>query len=129
MRAEFEHRVGSGARFVLPITTLIETGNHIAKAAGNRRAAAERFVRMIKQIAQGTAPWRLNTVKWDASLLRAFIDGDNTGQSAVDLLGSARIGAGDLAIRVERDDFVRRTAYTASDVQVWSLDSVLAAYG
>ncbi len=80
VRSEFEQRVASGARFVLPITTLIETGNHIAKTAGNRRAAAERFARMIEQILVDTAPWRLNRVEGTQQGDVPLLDGDSTAR-------------------------------------------------
>lgn len=127
--AEFQQRADAGTQFVLPLTALIETGNHIANSTASRRTAAERFVRMVWQIVEGTAPWRLNRVEWGQSLLRAFVDGDSAGQPAIDLLGAAQLGAGDLAILVERDDFIARTAYKASEVGVWSLDDGLSAYG
>ena len=36
VRAEIDRRWRDGERFVIPITAVIETGNHIAQADGNR---------------------------------------------------------------------------------------------
>jgi hypothetical protein len=124
----FEEFVSEGCQFVLPLTSLIETGNHISHAGGNRRAAAERYARLIAQIADGGAPWKLNQVEWGEGLLRAFLAGNATGQPVVDWLGNAQMGAGDIAILVERDDFIERSAYKADDVTIWSLEGQLASY-
>lgn len=124
----FKAMVSDGCQFVLPLTSLIETGNHICNSGGNRRAAAERYERLIGQIADGRAPWKLNQVEWGENLLRDFLAGDGTGQAAVEWLGNSQMGAGDLAILVERDDFVGRSAYRPADVTVWSLEGQLSSY-
>lgn len=126
--ARFKHLVSEGCRFVLPLTSLIETGNHICHSRGDRRTAAERYARLITQIADGLAPWKLHRVEWADDLLRELLAGGGTGQPAVDWLGNASMGAGDLAILVERDDFVRRSAYKRDDVAIWSLDAQLGSY-
>ncbi len=50
-----------------------------------------------------------------------------TGSDLVTLIGDGRLGTGDVAILVERDRFQQKTA--AAAVEVWTLDSELAAHG
>ncbi len=126
--AAFKDRVEAGEEFVIPITAVIETGNHIAHAAGHRRPAAETLVRFIEAAIAGTAPFRLNMVSWDDAFLTELCNGDGTAQRFVDLAGSGQMGAGDIAILVERDRFVARSAFAPQDVGIWTLETVLGAY-
>ncbi len=126
IRVEFELRDEDGQQFVIPITAVIETGNHIAQANGDRRAAAERFVRFLAAAGSNQAPFTVHLLSWDDKFLEELCAGNATGQQFIDL-ASAKVGAGDVAILVERDRFKRDSAYT--DVQVWTLDQALAAYG
>lgn len=50
---------------IMPIATIIETGNHIAHIPnGNvRRAIAGRFGEFLRKTAEGEAPWQLYGVK------------------------------------------------------------------
>lgn len=50
--------VESGARMLLPLVAVYETGNHIAQVKdGDRHAAAWRFVEQVKGAMEGKAPW------------------------------------------------------------------------
>lgn len=46
-----------GTTFILPIATIIETGNHIAHAKGNRFAMAEKLSDKIIDATNATSPW------------------------------------------------------------------------
>lgn len=46
-----------GSTFVLPLATIIETGNHIAFASGNRYDLANKLARYIRKAAEETEPW------------------------------------------------------------------------
>ncbi|MGI9032649.1 MAG: hypothetical protein ACR2HY_02980 [Acidimicrobiales bacterium] len=128
VRSEFEARVGAGEQFVLPVTAVIEAGNHIAQAAGDRRGAAERLDQVIRAAGAGRAPFRPNLVSWDGPFLAALSAGNATGQSFVDLAGNGLMGAGDVAILVERDRFVAESAFGVADVGIWTLEHVMGAY-
>src|SRR5262245_3202120 len=55
---EFEQRRQAGATFVLPVTSIIETGNHIAQLNGNaRRTCAQRFIRALELAVEENPPW------------------------------------------------------------------------
>ncbi len=85
IRTEFELRGDDGERFVIPITAVIETGNHIAQAAGNRRATAERFVRFLTAAGLGDAPFSVHRPSWDDEFLVDLCEGNATGQPFIDL--------------------------------------------
>jgi hypothetical protein len=125
IRTEFELRGDDGERFVIPITAVIETGNHIAQAASDRRAAAERFVGFLTAVGESQSRFMVHLLSWDGDFLKELCAGNATGQRFIDL-ANAKMGAGDVAILVERDRFKRDSAYT--HVQVWTLDEALSAY-
>lgn len=128
VRAEFGRRVSDGEQFVVPITAVIETGNHIAQASGDRRSAAERLVGLLRAASAGEPPFALNEVRWDGGFTAELCDGDSTKQTLVDLAGNGLMGAGDVAILVERDRYIAATSMRRTDVRVWTLEQVLGAY-
>lgn len=127
VQAEFKRLVAEGrTRFVIPVTSIIETGNHIANATGDRRSAAKRLEQFLESAATGDLPWQLHAVNWDADFLAALRRGGGTGIPLVDHLGNGTMGTGDLAILCERDAFRQRTHFLA--VEIWTLEAVMAAY-
>lgn len=56
---DFAKRQSENSRFILPITAVIETGNHIAQLSDGRvrRNIAEKFSSMLELTAQRQAPW------------------------------------------------------------------------
>lgn len=127
VQAEFKALVeGRTTHFVIPVTTIIETGNHIANAVGDRRAAAERLQRFVDQAARDEAPWQLHAITWDARFLAELRSGAGTGMPLVDHLGNGTMGTGDLAILGERNAFRMRTSFRS--VEIWTLEHTLAAY-
>lgn len=124
--AKFVSRHENGHRFVLPVTTIIETGNHIAHCAPNRRNAAKRFILALEQAQSDSPPWIVRDVKWDRVLLSRLLEGNSTGSDLLNLLGDGRMGTGDVALLVERDEF--RNASSFTDVRVWTLEAALGSY-
>lgn len=49
--------IDNGAQLVLPITTLIETGNFIAHCKSNREHSVNQMVDIINNVADGKLPW------------------------------------------------------------------------
>jgi len=48
----------NNSTFVLPLATIIETGNHIAQIAGNRRfSLAQSLSNLILKTAEASEPW------------------------------------------------------------------------
>ncbi|MFI0978902.1 hypothetical protein ACH4SP_18110 [Streptomyces sp. NPDC021093] len=112
---------------LLPVTAVIETGNHIAQLPNgyDRRICAERFDAVLRMVVEGKAPWALNEVEWDAAHLSALLEGGSTGSSLVEH-ASNQLGCGDLNILIERDRYLARTSGVVA--KVWTLDGLLSAY-
>lgn len=121
---EMDIRRAEGERFVIPITTIIETGNHIAQCGPDSRRVAERLVRLLRMAVSGDAPWTVLETRFGADFLASLCDGDSTGERYEDL-AARKVGAGDIALLVERDQFRTSTAVTRTSV--WTLDGGLDA--
>ena len=52
-----DEEIKKGTKLCLPITSVIETGNHIAHVRGNRENAANAFADIIEKSASGETPW------------------------------------------------------------------------
>lgn len=127
LQADFKRLQAEGAKFIIPVTCIIETGNLIANGGGDRRSAAERLAEAIKAARSQSPPWAIRDVSWDDQFLEALLAGDSTGSDMVTTVGNGLMGNGDLAILVERDRFRDESAF--SDVRVWSTDANLRAHG
>jgi hypothetical protein len=124
VRTELDRRWQEGERFVIPVTAVIETGNHIAQSDGNRYETAGRLVRLLRGAVAEDGPWRVLQTQLGGEFLLALCDGDSTGES-LETLAAAKVGSGDVAILVERDQLLSGSALGA--VQVWTLDEGLKA--
>lgn len=124
---EFDRRRDAGQRFVLPVTALVEAGNLIVQQPSERRRFAERLRQVIEEANGPNPPWILRQATWDQQFADELLAGDSTGSNLVTLLGDGRLGTGDVAILVERDQFKRSVAHTG--VEVWTYDSELLAHG
>jgi len=128
-RAELDTRIASGERFVIPITAVVETGNHIAQAkTGDRRSTARRLIELLLEAVRGDGRFELHELAWDEAFVVALAGGDSTGQTFIDLAGNGLMGGGDVAILVERDRYVATSGFQRDDVGIWTLEAVLGAY-
>lgn len=62
-----------GATLVLPLASIIETGNHIAQGRGDRHAEAKKLGELMAEAADGRSPWAAFTHQqdlWDAAALK-----------------------------------------------------------
>lgn len=91
---KIEHSITSGSTLVIPMAVIIETGNHIAHATGDRYPIVNRFVELIYKTIDGETPWAAFTKQkdlWEDDALRALMarwkDAAISGQS----LGDASI--------------------------------------
>lgn len=57
VQQKIDEEMGQGAFFVLPIATIIETGNHISKATHGRKERAEALSDILRKSADGSSPW------------------------------------------------------------------------
>lgn len=66
-----------GSTFVLPMATLIETGNHIAQAPANRFERATELATHLRNVTEANTPWAAFTEQsplWDKENLCALAD-------------------------------------------------------
>ena len=122
---EMERRIDAGVTFVLPVTTIIETGNHISQCGGDRRGAAKRFVQALELARTAAPPWIVRDVAWDGDFLASFVQGNATGTDLLTHLSNKTLGSGDVAILVEREQFARSIA---AKVEIWTLDKELNSF-
>ena len=116
---ELDVRVATGERMIVPITTVIETGNHIAQSGPTRYEVATRFVAFLRQALGEGSPFLVPRLVFGPEFVAALCDGDWSGQTLADL-ASSKVGAGDIAILVQRDQV--RSSGDFSAVDVWTLD-------
>lgn len=57
VNAKIEKEKSQGTTFVLPIASIIETGNHIAHSTGDRHVVGHAFADIISATADQISPW------------------------------------------------------------------------
>jgi hypothetical protein len=116
-----------GVQLIIPASAVIETGNHVTNLQDgySRRICAERFEKVLGAVARGEVPWALHQLDWGDRFLEKLCVGVAGTGSFVDC-ATQGLGCGDLAILVERELFLERSAI--SRAEVWTLDAQLAAY-
>lgn len=118
-----------GCTFILPMATILETGNHIAQNGdgGTRRKTADRFCEVIKAAFEGVAPYRPSDFPSNAEVLTwlgQFPDYAGKNKSPIKLTEGTSFG--DLSIIKEFEKCRARSKM--SEIFIWSLDSDLAQY-
>jgi hypothetical protein len=109
-----------GTTLLLPVTTIYETGNHIAQngSGGQRRQAAQRFVTQVQAAFDGRAPWTPTPLQGPTEMgswLALFPDYALRG-----------VGLGDLSIIKTFEQQCELNPL--SRVRIWSYDSDLGGY-
>jgi hypothetical protein len=124
---DWKAKQDSGASFILPVTAVIETGNHISQLSDGRerRKIATTFHELLLLVAQNKAPWKLHTFSWDENFLGVLTAGAMTGVSMIEHASSG-MGCGDLCLLAERVIYRERAGLP--DVRVWTLDAKLHAH-
>ena len=125
---EFQTYTQSDCTFLLPMATILETGNHIAQNGDGRmrRETALRFVKAVKEAFTGEAPYRTTTFPNTAEIM-LWIDqfpalaGKNKAPDKQE--GTS---FGDLSIIEEFNKLCKR--FPMSEVFIWSLDRDLQSY-
>ena len=112
---EYDLFAGMGGRFVLPLATLIETGNHIAQNGDGkqRRKAADAFVKFVQAAMDDESPF-LKSEIWNADVgawLANYPDNAMRGK-----------GLGDVSIEVDSVIVKRTFGVSGLDVEIWTKD-------
>jgi hypothetical protein len=123
---EFARQHEAGVRFVLPITTIVETGNFVQQCPNDRYAAAQRFHKALELAARDDPPWVVHDLDWNAAFLQELLAGNSTGTALLDHFTAQTLGAGDLTILVERDRYAKKRSFAS--VGIWTTDAKLNAY-
>ncbi|WP_374489503.1 hypothetical protein [Zoogloea sp.] len=106
--------------FVLPMATLIETGNHIAQAPKQRFECARSLASYLREAAEAQSPWAAFTDQsslWQADNLRLLAD--NWPQ-----LAASGLSIGDATIK-DVAEYYARAGYL---VEILTGDAGLKAY-
>lgn len=103
------------ANLLLPMATILETGNHIAHAPRRRHETAERFAEQVRLALDGKAPWAVPKLARED--MRRWID--RFPREAAKELSLA-----DLSIIEEWQR--QRDLFQARRVLIWSYDNHLA---
>lgn len=126
----FRKLVDSGATLILPIASVVETGNHIAQLESGavRRDRAERLNVLLRSSADSISPWVVNNTEWDADHVRNLVDGLED-PFVPDWIQAATegVGMGDLSICHEMLLYSNATSVpSAQPIQLWTFDADLA---
>lgn len=125
---DFKTYSQSGCSFLLPMATIMETGNHIAQNGDGRlrREVATRFIKEVKAAFKGEAPWQTTEFP-DTTKILEWIDKfpDLAGQNKSPHKQEGT-SFGDLSIIEEFNKLCKRCPYT--EIYIWSLDQDLKNY-
>ncbi len=115
-----EEELQKGSTIVLPLATIIETGNHISQAPSERYRHATEFSKHLKSAVQSQSPWAAFTdqsILWgtDRMLLLA---------TEWPKLANAKMSLGDATIKYVADYY----AEAGFDVKILTSDEGLRAY-
>ena len=106
--------------FVLPLATIIETGNHIAQSAQYRRERAQELAKLMRKSAEQKTPWAAfsdQNLLWSPEKLVAL---SNTWMDLAD----QKLSLGDATIK----DVAEYYAQTGFTVEILTGDAGLKAY-
>ncbi len=124
--SDLEDKIRAGELLLLPMTTILETGNHIGQNGDGRqrRETAGRFASLIEQAVHGETPFT-PTPFFESQELLGWIGEFPHWAGRVDSRGKGS-GLGDLTIFKE---FERQCGlHRARRVYIWSFDRHLSSY-
>lgn len=115
-----KEKIQGGESLLLPMTSIIETGNHIAQNGDGRqkRTCAEKFIKQLQGAIAGKAPWvpmKPFEIEKFLHWLGEFPDYAMKG-----------VGFGDLSIIKDWEELQR--IHSGRRVYIWTLDNDLKGY-
>ncbi|MGB8811005.1 MAG: hypothetical protein WCD17_16760 [Acinetobacter calcoaceticus] len=126
---QFQEYVELGCSFIIPMATVIETGNHIAQNGdGNtRREVAQLFVDTLEKTFTGEAPFRISEWLSQSEIKTWLIEFPSHAQRNKSSTRTTEgTSFGDLSIIKEFEQ--NCTKFPMSEIFIWSLDEDLKAY-
>lgn len=123
IKQEFASAINAGDVLILPISTIIESGNHIAHITDGhkRREKALKFKEFLIRTAYDEAPWRLYGTDLQKSDLLYIAE--KFPEKALML----RMGIGDLSI-IRFYEKYKETVPAIGRIMIWSTDEHLSSY-
>ncbi|MBD2628871.1 hypothetical protein [Trichormus variabilis] len=117
----FQEEEKQGTDFILPLATIIETGNHIAQANSMRYEIAQAFADILVKVADGIIPWAVFTTELDELWSK-----EKLKELALEwpTLASCNISLGDATIKNVAEFY----ANTGFEVEIFTGDKGLKAY-
>ena len=123
IKKEFEQVLTNKDVLILPVSTIIESGNHIAHINNGylRREKANQFKTLLESTANETAPWQLYGTELKKEDL-LFI-AENFPEKALHY----EMGIGDLSVIRFYENY-KKTVPAIGRIMIWSTDSHLQPY-
>jgi len=125
----FKEYVELDTTFILPMATILETGNHISQNGdgGTRRDTAQQFCDAVTGAFEGKAPWKPSEFPNSSEVLTWITQfPELAGQNKSPTKTTEGTSFGDLSIIKEYEKCL--TKFSLSEVFIWSLDSDLNQY-
>ncbi len=120
VNAKISQELSSSTTFVLPLASIIETGNHISQCPGDPYSVAQSFAELIRKTAKHETPWAAFTVQsnlWSVEKLSQLAD-------TWPALAANRISLGDATIK----DVAAYYGEQGQSVEIFTGDQGLKAY-
>ena len=120
VNAKIEKEKSQGTTFVLPIASIIETGNHIAHSTGDRHVVGHAFADIISATADQISPWAVFTEQselWKKENLKVLAERWKESVISGQSLGDASIV-----------DMANYYASAEFEVEIFTGDEGLKAY-
>ena len=117
---KIEQEVAANSLLVLPLASIIETGNYIAQCHGDNFSLATSLAELIRETANSETPWAAFTVQsdlWSSEKLNELADKWPT-------LAASKLSLGDATIK----DVVEYYAEQRLSVEIFTGDEGLKAY-
>lgn len=123
IKKEFKKAVESDEVLILPMPTIIESGNHISHIAdGNiRREKAIKFQTFLRKTALQEAPWKLYGVEFTSDDLLAL------AEEFPDYAQKMEMGIGDMSI-IRFYEKYKNDIPAIGKIRIWSTDKHLKSY-
>ena len=120
VNVKIQKETEAGTTFVLPLATIIETGNHISQAVYSRRERGEALADLMRKSADQQTPWAAfsdQSILWSSDKLKSLAD------SWPDL-AIQKLSLGDATIK----DVAEYYAQMGYSVEILTGDKGLKAY-
>jgi len=127
--SDFLEYADNNCTFILPMATILETGNHVAQNGDGRlrRQTAERFCDAVRAAFADEPPYRLSEFPSTREVLDWLAEfPGKAGQNKSATRTGEGTSFGDLSIIKEYERCLER--FPMSELFIWSLDSDLEAY-